>query len=294
MVRPDSIKFCVVGSEMAGKTTLVNSLLLIGLPPPKEEDRTPGVEIHNRYIAGVGKGSMWDFGSQPTFHSAHGLFFRSSSTIFALVLRFRDGQQMTSEIVLLEIGRYWCAFLKAALRTLSPNRTSRLRLFIIFNLIDSGEDAGIEVSFQLKRIAETLQNEFDDTFEILHVFEMDCSMWSSLRMKDFRQKLKAIHKKMLEVLCRFTYSPKYLYFGTQEADEVPKLCHIIEEKICLPDKERKSPLPNFMTSEEFLKWVVEDVGISLNEVQKKVSVEYLDSTGIVSNQTLIISSIIFT
>ncbi|XP_065838506.1 death-associated protein kinase 1-like [Oscarella lobularis] len=266
MVRPDSIKFCVVGSEMAGKTTLVNSLLLLGLPPPKEEDRTPGVEIHNRYIAGVGKGSMWDFGAQPTFHSAHGLFFRSSSTIFALVLRFRDGQQMTSEIVLLEIGRYWCAFLKAALRTLSPNRTSRLRLFIIFNLIDSGEDAGIEVSFQLKRIAETLQNEFDDTFEILHVFEMDCSIWSSLRMKDFRQKLRAIHKKMLE-----------------EADEVPKLCHIIEEKICLPDKERKSPLRNFMTSELFLKWVVEDVGITLNENQKKVSVEYLDSTGVIVN-----------
>ena len=42
-----------------------------------------------------------------------------------------------------------------------------------------------------------------------------------------------------------------------------------------------------MTSEEFIKWVVEDVGITLNEDERKVSVEYLDSSGIVSNQTLI-------
>ena len=184
---------------MAGKTTLVNSLLLLGLPPPGEEDRTPGVQIHNCEIEGVGKGSTWDFGAQPTFHSAHGLFFRQSNTIFVLVLRFRAEQQMTSEIVLLEIGRYWCAFVKAALRTLFSNLTSRLRLFIIFNLIDFEEEAGIEVSFQPKRVAQTLKEEFEDTFEILHVFEMDCSKSNSVRMNDFRQKLKTIREHMLEV-----------------------------------------------------------------------------------------------
>ena len=191
---------CVVGNEMAGKTTLVNSLLQLNLPPPKVDDRTPGVEIHNCEIAGVGKGSTWDFGAQPTFHSAHGLFFRQSNTIFILVLRFRDGQQMTSEIVLLEIGRYWCAFVKAALRKLSSHLTSRLRLFINFNLIDFEEGEGVRVSFQLKRVAETLQEDFKDTFEISHVIEMDCSKSNSVRMSDFRQKLKAIRENMLEVL----------------------------------------------------------------------------------------------
>ena len=210
MVRPDSIKLCVVGSEMAGKTTLVNSLLLLGLPPPKEADRTPGVEIHNREISGVGKGSTWDFGAQPTFHSAHGLFFRQSNTIFALVFRFRDGQQMTSEIVLLEIGRYWCAFIKAALRTLLSNLTSRLRLFIIFNLIDFEEEAGIEVSFRLKRVTETLQDDFKDTFEILQTFEMDCSKSDSVRMNDFRQKLKEIRELMLQVLQKRLLSLMYV------------------------------------------------------------------------------------
>ena len=199
MVRPDLIKMCIVGNEMAGKTTLVNSLLLLGLSPPKKKDRTPGVEIHNCEISGVGKGSTWDFGAQPTFHSAHGLFFRQSNTIFVLVLRFCDGQRMTSESVLLEIGRYWCAFVKAALRTLSSHLTSRLRLLIIFNLIDFEEETGIEVSFQLKRVAQTLQEEFKNTFKILHLFEMDCSKSNSVRMNDFRRKLKAIREHMLEV-----------------------------------------------------------------------------------------------
>ena len=74
----------------------------------------------------------------------------------------------------------------------------------------------------------------------------------------------------------------------QEANEVPKLCHVIEQKLCLPEKEEKSLLRNFLTSEEFVKWVVEDIGIRLNEDERKVSVEYLDSSGIVSNQTLLI------
>ena len=184
---------------MAGKTTLVNSLLQLNQSLPRVEDRTPGVQIHNCEISGVGKGSTWDFGAQPTFHSAHGLFFRQSNTIFVLVLRFRDGQQMTSEIVLLEIGRYWCAFVKAALRTLSSRMTSRLRLLIIFNLIDFEEETGIEVSFQLKRVAQILQKDFNDTFKILHVFEMDCSKSYSLRMNDFREEIKAIRENMLEV-----------------------------------------------------------------------------------------------
>ena len=189
---------CVIGDEMAGKTTFVNTLLHLDRSPPKVEDRTPGVEIHNREIEGVGKGSTWDFGGQPTFHSAHGLFFRPSNTIFILILRFRDGRKMASEIVLLEIGRYWCAFVKTALRTIFSH--TRLCLFIIFNLIDFEEEAGTEVSFQLKRVAQTLQEEFKNTFEISCMFEMDCSKTSSLRMNDFRRKLKASREQMLEVV----------------------------------------------------------------------------------------------
>ncbi|XP_065834881.1 death-associated protein kinase 1-like [Oscarella lobularis] len=246
-VRPDSIKFCVVGSKMAGKTTYVNSLLQLNQPLPKNEDRTPGVEIHNCQIPGVGKGSAWDFGAQPTFHSAHE--------------RRKDDVRNDSSSS--RKGRFWCAFSKAALRTLPPHLKSRIRLL---DLIGFNEEAGVEVRFELKRIAEILQNEFGDTFEISGVLEMDCSKRQSDRMNDCRKKLKYIREKMLET-----------------ADDVPKLCHAIEQYLSLPNEKRKNPLAYFLTADEFEKWVAEKVGIKLAEDEKKVAVEYLDSSGIIIN-----------
>ena len=202
MVCPDSIKLCVVGDEMAGKTTYVNSLLQLNQPPPKEKDRTPGVDIHNCQIPGVGKGSTWDFGAQPTFHSAHGLFFQKSNTMFNLILPIRKGDEMSSEKSLLEEGQFWCAFAKASLRTLLHHVTSLIPLMIIFNLIGFEEKAGVEVSYQLKRVARELRELFSNTFniEIDHVIEMDCSKSNSVRLNDCRQKLKKIREKLLEVI----------------------------------------------------------------------------------------------
>ena len=186
---------------MAGKTTFLNSLLLLNCPPPEEKDRTPGVEIHNCENDKIGKGSWWDFGAQPTFHSAHGLFFRQSNTMFILILPVREEENMTSEIVhrLLGKGRFWCAFSKASMRTLSPDEKSLIRLVVIFNLIRFNQETGSEVRFQLKEVVEVLQREFEDTFEISHVIEMDCSKSQSDRMNDCRAKLKKIREEMLEV-----------------------------------------------------------------------------------------------
>ena len=39
-----------------------------------------------------------------------------------------------------------------------------------------------------------------------------------------------------------------------------------------------------MTTEEFEKFVAEDVGITLTDGEKKIAVEYLDSSGIVSGR----------
>ncbi|XP_065838591.1 death-associated protein kinase 1-like isoform X4 [Oscarella lobularis] len=261
-VRPDSIKVCVIGDEMAGKTTLVNSLLQLDLPPIEDEDRTAGIVIRSGHIPGVGKGTTWDFGAQSTFHSAHGLFFGPSNTLFVLVLFFRKGHSVKPELCLLESGRYWCAFVKAALRLLPPHLRSLLRLLIVGNVIDCGEEKGIEASFQLKRVAEVLQEEFGDTFEIVHVLEMDCSKNDSVRMNDSREKLKVLRQKMLE-----------------EADDVPKLCHAIEEKLSLCDE----TLECFMSLENFYEWVAHDVEVVLTEDERKISVEYLDSTGIIVN-----------
>ena len=181
---------------MVGKTTLVNSLLQLNCPPIDPQDRTPGIEIRHCLIPGVGKGSTWDFGFQPTFYGAHGLFFRPSNTMFALVLHTKEGEKKRSEEDLVQKGRFWCAFVKASLRTLSPHLIS---LFLILNLNGVEEEAGIEAGFQLKRVAAILQKEFEDTFKISHVIEMDCSKSDSVRMTDCREKLKQVRKEVLDV-----------------------------------------------------------------------------------------------
>ena len=47
-------------------------------------------------------------------------------------------------------------------------------------------------------------------------------------------------------------------------------------------REEKNPLAYFLTTKEFEKWVAEEVSITLSDDEKKVAVEYLDSSGIVS------------
>ena len=184
---------------MAGKTTFVNSLLQLNQPPPT--DRASGVGVYYCGNDKIGKGSWWDFGSQPIFHSAHGLLFQRSNTMFILILPVREKDNMTSEILLRQIeeGRFWCAFCKASMRRLRSDERSLIPLVVIFNLIGFNEKAGTEVRFQLKEIAEVLQREFGDTFEISLVIEMDCTKSQSHRMNDCRAKLKKNREKMLEV-----------------------------------------------------------------------------------------------
>ena len=93
-----------------------------------------------------------------------------------------------------------------------------------------------------------------------------------------------------------TLSLKFIFAHRQTADDVPKLCHAIEQYLSLPNEKRKNPLAYFLTADEFEKWVAEKVGIKLAEDEKKVAVEYLDSSGIVSKSYIFIceSYIMFT
>ena len=282
MVRPDSIKLCLFGPERAGKTTLVNSLLQLGLPLPNDEDRTPGVDIRNQEIEAVGKVSTWDFASQPTFHSAHGLFFQKSNTVFFLVLPLRGEISSEMSCRLFEDGMFWCAFIKASLRTLPPHLKSLIRLAVVFNLIGLNEEPGVAVRFQLKEVAKRIRDELKETFEVLHVFEMDCSKSRSDRMKGCRHKLKKFRDELLKVIDIVIFSLICKNFYTQEADDIPKLCHAIEKNLSLGDEKRKRPLAYFLAADDFEKWVSEEIGIVLKEDEKKVAVEYLESSGIVS------------
>ena len=198
-VQLDSCKVCVIGNEMAGKTTFVNSLLDLDHPPIDPDDRTAGVVVRTDDIPGVGKGSIWDFGAQPTFHSAHGLFFGPSNTIFVLVLCYYKDGKIVPETVLLRRGLYWLGFAKAARRPILSDKEARPHVVVLGNVIGKGDD-NVEASFQLKRIVATLQKEFADTFEISGVFELDCSKSESNGMTACRAHLKNLRQKVLKVL----------------------------------------------------------------------------------------------
>ena len=74
----------------------------------------------------------------------------------------------------------------------------------------------------------------------------------------------------------------FLIVLEQAAVDVPKLCQAIEEALSLSDEKRASPLSCFMTAEEFQDWVAKDVPVYLSNDERKISVEFLHSSGIVS------------
>ena len=49
------------------------------------------------------------------------------------------------------------------------------------------------------------------------------------------------------------------YFSYVQRAGVPKLFHAIEEYLSLPDEKTKNPLDYFLTTEDFEKWVAEEV-----------------------------------
>ena len=68
----------------------------------------------------------------------------------------------------------------------------------------------------------------------------------------------------------------------QAVDDVPKLCQAIEETLSSADEDKESSLSCFMTPDEFQQWVAKDVRVYLSAEERKISVEFLDSSGIVS------------
>ena len=185
---------------MAGKTTYVNSLLELNEPLPEEKDRTPGVDIHNCKNEEIGKGSWWDFGAQPTFHSAHGLFFQKSNTVFTLVLPIEEKISREKFRTLSDEGHFWCAFTKASMRTRLSDEKSLIRLVVIFNLIHFEKNPRDEECSDLEyQVVRPLRKNFEATFDILHVIVMDCSDRHSGRMTECRKLMKGIREKMLKV-----------------------------------------------------------------------------------------------
>eukprot|EP00118_Oscarella_pearsei_P019956 m.214746 g.214746 ORF g.214746 m.214746 type:complete len:998 (+) comp39819_c0_seq6:235-3228(+) len=271
-VQLDSIKFSFIGDEMAGKTTLVHALLKmdVSIDP---NDRTAGVDLYNALIPGVGGGSTWDFGAHPSFHGAHGLLFRASNTVFTLVLRIRVGQSIAPEVELLQKGRFWLGFVKAACVVERPSgRERQMKVVIVGNLIGA-EEGQIKPSFQLKRVMEVLKEDFASTFDIAAVFEMDCSKQDSVCMQQYRAVLKKLRGQVIEM-----------------SSGVPKICQYVKEalqrqekvlQLSMEQRPETNTMPFFTSAEYFSRWVKNTFDFSFDDVVVDLIAEYLDLTGVI-------------
>ena len=127
-VRPEIIKLCYIGSEGAGKTTLMEALKRGWFKriftnenqaddPYCEEERTIGINVMTANIPGVGRVSLWDHAGQKQFHKTHGLFFSPSNSFFILLVSLVRGKErrLCSVEELRDELQYWLSFLRSSL-----------------------------------------------------------------------------------------------------------------------------------------------------------------------------------
>jgi GTPase SAR1 family protein/predicted MPP superfamily phosphohydrolase len=122
-------KLLVVGNEAVGKTSLVRFLRL-GVPRRPDEQKTPGVNAHERIEthnwSPADRGprlNIWDFGGQEIMHGTH-QFFLTRRSLYLLVLENRREDDLS---------------VYGWLRTIA-NRAGESPVIIVINKCDGGSE----------------------------------------------------------------------------------------------------------------------------------------------------------
>ncbi|XP_062520090.1 putative ankyrin repeat protein RF_0381 [Corticium candelabrum] len=206
-VRPEIIKLCFIGSEGAGKTTLMEALKRGWLEwiftsenqaddPDCEEERTIGINVMTAYISGVGRVSLRDHAGQKQFHKTHGLFFSASNSFFILLVslvRVKE-RRLCSDEELRDELQYWLSFLRSSLDG----------EFIPTVLIMASRGDYYRYSQRvLQHVVDYIRELFKGKINIIQeCLVIDCRRSSSPEMRRLKRVLRGVKQQLQQVIIR--------------------------------------------------------------------------------------------
>ena len=197
---PDQLKFCLVGEEMAGKTTL--SIAMGGSGDPTK--RTAGIDVILATRRELG-GAMvvLDVAGHKEFHQTHSLFMNGESAIFALVI---DARKSAEEIC--AIAKYFLSFVLSARR---PSEGRVLPYMLTIGTHGDPEETKKNKQIQLRDVMEQVSKEFNkyftfvrvrdagDEYKILHNYQGTLFPYNAIAL-DARDKNSIEMKKLLNFI----------------------------------------------------------------------------------------------
>ncbi|XP_062508712.1 death-associated protein kinase 1-like isoform X2 [Corticium candelabrum] len=266
-VRPEIIKLCFIGSEGAGKTTLMEALKRGWFKrifrnenqaddPDCEEERTIGINVMVALIPGVGLVSLWDHAGQKQFHKTHGLFFSASNSFFILLVslwRVKEERWCSYDELLDEV-QYWLSFLRSSL-------DGEFIPTVLIMASRGDRDRQRDGQRVLQRVLDYIRDLFKGLINIIQeCLVIDCRQSKSPEMKQLKKLLRGFKQQLEES------APLY-----------PRLCQPVVSKL-LPSL-RKKQEDQFMETETLMKMIEQEACPGQEkEVVEKV-VDFLDQSG---------------
>ncbi|XP_065831398.1 uncharacterized protein [Oscarella lobularis] len=213
---PSQIKVCVFGDEMAGKTSLIESLQLSFLGAVAKSiirqgvpSRTAGIKFHKANISFAGDLVFCDFGGQKNFHKTHSLFFSSETVLVYVTDLSRSWNDIRSS------GLYWLSFAKCSLFRSKKNHKVSLML-----VGSRGDKVGPE---SLTSLLTFLKAKFSEWFDICDKeFVLDCRSPTSRTMNAIRAHLHQLKQQCIE---RATKVPNII--KKVESNLLPRLSDLL-------------------------------------------------------------------